>query len=136
MHQTEKASCCGDLPQAQCDLVAELWSQLRTSLVFMCENRTPLPKYKTSGHMLSSTPAVMFIQGEPNPRNSNSPALCVSPGCKHTCKHNRAHMQEICARSSECPDATRVSVRTPWCCLAPGGQPQPWLALCSVLGLL
>lgn len=63
----EKASCRCDLPQAQCDLVAELWLQLRTSLVLMCENRTPLPKIKTSGYALSSTPTAMCIHREPSP---------------------------------------------------------------------
>lgn len=72
-----KAGCCCDLPQAQCDLVAELWWQLKTSLVFMCENRTPLPKYKTSRHTLSGRPAVMCIQKEPNPGTATAQP-CVS----------------------------------------------------------
>lgn len=63
----EKASCRCDLPQAQCDLVAELWLQLRTSLVLMCENRAPLPKIKTSGHALSSTPTAVCVHREPSP---------------------------------------------------------------------
>lgn len=112
MHQTGKASCCCNLSQTQCDVVAELWLQLRTSLVFICENRTPLPKYKTSGHTLSSTPAVLCIQREPNLRNGNSPALCPSWLEAHLQAQPCPHAGNLCMLPGVPRCNTRVCAQT------------------------
>lgn len=95
-----KASCCCcDLPQAQCDLITELWLQLRTSLVFICENCTPLPKHKTSGNALSSSPALTSIQREPNPGTAQP---CVSPLAAGTPTNTLCLQQETGAHGTRC----------------------------------